>query len=103
MFIQHYIISFKDDGQGVNVEAIRHKLESSGRSSRVLNKSEQEVACLIFEDAVSTQDALSLEAGRGMGLSSLAKAVKNANGSIDLNFVKGKGSEFKICLPKQFN
>jgi chemotaxis protein histidine kinase CheA len=59
------------------------------------------VAYLIFEDAVSTQEGLSLEAGRGMGLSSLANAIKNAQGSIELNFVKGKGSEFRIFLPKQ--
>lgn len=91
------LISYSDNGKGLNLDALRTPL----------NQPDQELALKIFEDGKSTKDSVTLISGRGVGLSWVKSAIEHAKGSINIEFtndlVKGhRQFQYKVILPKTF-
>ncbi|WP_141733955.1 7TM diverse intracellular signaling domain-containing protein [Oligoflexus tunisiensis] len=62
------LVSYQDDGNGLDLEAIRSKGIESGILQADQDYSDQAIADLIFHSGFSTRNAVSEISGRGMGL-----------------------------------
>jgi two-component system chemotaxis sensor kinase CheA len=54
---------------------------------------------LIFRPGFSTQDEVSMDAGRGVGMDVIAKTIYGLGGKIGVSTSPGKFTRFKITLP----
>jgi chemotaxis protein histidine kinase CheA len=54
---------------------------------------------LIFRPGFSTQDEISMDAGRGVGMDVVARSVYALGGKIGVSTHPGKFTRFKIVLP----
>lgn len=74
----YFSISVRDNGVGMNPETVRQ----------------------IFEPFFSTKDK---SMGTGLGLTIVYNVVQQSGGFIDIDSEPGKGTEFKIYMPKYFS
>jgi chemotaxis protein histidine kinase CheA len=54
---------------------------------------------LIFRSGFSTQEEVSMDAGRGVGMDVVARSVHQLGGKISLSTKSGQYTRFKIVLP----
>jgi two-component system, chemotaxis family, sensor kinase CheA len=96
-----YELVFEDDGAGIKPEtlkaaAVRSRLitqeEAAGMDTRT-------AMALIFRPGLSTQDGVSMDAGRGVGMDVVARSVYALGGKIGVSTHPGKFTRFKIVLP----
>ncbi len=92
-------ISVRDDGGGLDLDAIHAKAVRTGRitASEVLSR--DQIARLIFATGLSTRDTVGAVAGRGIGMDVVAAEVERLRGSIVLDSVAGQGTTFRIRVP----
>jgi two-component system chemotaxis sensor kinase CheA len=92
---------FEDDGAGISPEqlkaaAVRKQIlteeEASGMDTRA-------AMALIFRPGFSTQEEVSMDAGRGVGMDVVARSVYSLGGKIGVSTNPGKFTRFKIVLP----
>ena len=97
----HIIISIVDDGKGMRPDVIRNKAVEKGLISPELASGldEEQSLDLILLPGFSTKDQISSVSGRGVGMDVVKTNINKLNGSIQINSVPGKGSEFSITLP----
>jgi two-component system chemotaxis sensor kinase CheA len=93
-FIKMQIV---DDGRGINIAGIRAKLRGQGRS--VENLSELEIAQHVFDDGLSTRDAVTAISGQGVGMGSVRSAILKIRGKIRVAKTDRHGTTFEILLP----
>jgi len=95
------IITVQDDGQGINVTAIRDRALKEGLLSHKDMKSvtEQELFECLFQPGFSTSDTVDDIAGRGFGLDIVRAHVDRIQGEIEVRSQPEKGSEFMLKLP----
>ena len=94
------IIRYRDDGKGLNTDAIREKARSLPEfSSSVDSLKPGELARLIFHPGLSTSSETSLSAGRGVGMALVRHRVQEAGGKISIRSVPKRFMEFSISLP----
>ncbi len=96
-----YELLFEDDGAGISLDtlkaaAVRKRLiseqEAAGMDARA-------AMGLIFRSGFSTQDEVSMDAGRGVGMDVVARSVYKLGGKIGVSTNPGKYTRFKILLP----
>jgi len=93
-------ITISDDGSGMHVDGIRNRLLDMGHDEEVLrNMTDAEIREQVFEDALSTQDEVTLLSGRGVGLSAVKKEVEDLGGHISVSSTEGAGTTFTIRIP----
>ncbi len=94
-------IEISDDGQGVNVEAVRAQAVQAGliSESDATALSESEVVDMIFHTGFSTARELTKVSGRGVGLSVVKERVSHLQGSADMETQAGRGSTLQIKVP----
>jgi signal transduction histidine kinase len=96
-----YELVFEDDGAGISPET----LKAAAVRKQII--SEQEAAgmdtraamALIFRPGFSTQEEVSMDAGRGVGMDVVARSVYALGGKIGVSTNPGKFTRFKIVLP----
>jgi two-component system, chemotaxis family, sensor kinase CheA len=95
------VISLEDDGNGVDVEAVKRKAVERGvvTQEQVDRMSDQEAVQLIFAPGLSTAKTLSDVSGRGVGMDVVRANVEKINGSVEVETRRGKGTIFTIRLP----
>jgi CheY-like chemotaxis protein/two-component sensor histidine kinase len=95
------VLSVSDDGRGVTVSKLKEKALRSGSISQQLADSmtDEEALELMFLRGVTTAEKLSLNAGRGIGMSIVREAVESRGGMIWIESEPQKGSVFMIRLP----
>jgi two-component system chemotaxis sensor kinase CheA len=54
---------------------------------------------LIFAPGFSTQEGVSMDAGRGIGMDVVARSVANLGGKIGVSTHPGKFTRFRVVLP----
>ncbi len=93
------IIEIADDGNGIDVEAVKARAIERGiiHPGKVLT--ELESFNLIFEPGFSTAAKITNISGRGVGLDVVKRQIEKLNGSVSVSSQKGKGSKFVIKLP----
>jgi chemosensory pili system protein ChpA (sensor histidine kinase/response regulator) len=93
------VVTFQDDGAGLNLDRIREKAVEQGLISAQAHPSDAEVSHLIFATGLSTADGVSELAGRGIGMDVVRNEVNALGGLIDVTSQRGQGTQFKLVLP----
>lgn len=94
-------ITVADDGQGIDLEAIRKKIVASGRSPAATagSLSEQEVLNFLFLPGFSTAPALTEISGRGVGLDIVLNLAQELGGRARIENRRPNGAAFHLQLP----
>lgn len=95
----YVVITVKDDGEGLKVEAIKEKAMEKGLISKDDDITEKEVFDLIFAPGFSTAGTVSNVSGRGVGMDVVKKTVDALRGTITIKSEKSSGSSIMIKLP----
>jgi chemotaxis protein histidine kinase CheA len=95
------LISYNDDGSGLNIEKIRSKAIETGKWKKddLKNWSDDQIAKLILVQGISTSDRADMFAGRGMGMSIIREKLNEINGDIQIKNVTGKSCTFELKIP----
>lgn len=95
-----FVLTIKDDGAGLNQEALQRKAITLGIIQEGQTLSESQIVDLIFMAGVSTAQEVSDVSGRGVGMDVVKRNVESAGGSISVASIPGKGCTFSLTLPK---
>ena len=95
------VIKVRDDGKGLDVQAIRDKAVDRGLVGRneVDRMPDREVFHFIFEPGFSTAKVVSDVSGRGVGMDVVRTNIEKLNGMIELESEKDAGTSISIKLP----
>ena len=98
---RHICIEVKDDGRGVNVEAVKKKIieKELATEAEVERMSEKEIIQFIFKPGFSTAEKVTDLSGRGMGMDIVLSKLEGINGTVDVESVTGQGATVTIKLP----
>jgi two-component system chemotaxis sensor kinase CheA len=98
---QRLRIVIADDGQGVDVSALRTRATEAGAVTPALAEAADDntLLALLFLPGFSTRESSDLLAGRGIGLDIALGAVQRLGGTIRLSSKYGEGFEARIDLP----
>lgn len=92
------VISVRDDGRGLDLEAIRETIAARDSDmARLMNEAELKEA--IFQVGVSTSPIVTDISGRGLGLDIVRRSVEALHGRIDIDTTPDAGSTFEMTLP----
>jgi chemosensory pili system protein ChpA (sensor histidine kinase/response regulator) len=88
-----------DDGGGIDLGRLHDKAIEKGivRANQPL--SEAEKAQLIFATGLSTAEAVTELAGRGVGMDVVRNEIASIGGRIDIASTRGEGTAFTVYLP----
>jgi len=86
-------IAIGDDGRGLDLAAIRDRLNSKGMA---VPDDEQELVDRIFASGFSTSTAVTAVSGRGVGLEVVQSRIKAMRGIVDVAFEPGRGTRFTL-------
>lgn len=95
-------LTCRDDGNGLDVEAIRNRAVRDGmlQPDAAQTLPENEVYTMIFEPGFSTATAVSEDAGRGVGLDALHETITGQlKGEIQMEFGAGRYCQFELLIP----
>ena len=100
---QRFELVFQDDGCGIVPERLRETAVRRGDLSADAARHLDTKAslALIFKPGFSTHDGNDRDAGRGVGLDFVLKAVHSIGGKISIATAPGKYTRFSILLPAQ--
>jgi len=93
------VIEIKDDGGGINREAVFNKALEKGIVDENTTLSDSQVFDLLFEPGFSTATEVSDISGRGVGMDVVKKNIQSLGGRIQVESEQGKGSTFRVNLP----
>ena len=94
------VIVIKDDGRGLNREAIINKaIEKGITNKRPEDISDKEAYNFILAPGFSTKESVTEYSGRGVGMDVVHNNIKKLRGSITIDSEPGKGSMFIIRIP----
>jgi len=93
------IIRVKDDGKGLDEQAILKKAIEKGIVVQGQHLKRHEIFDLVFLPGFSTAKQLTAVSGRGVGLDVVRKEIENLNGAIYLDSEPGKGTTFSLEIP----
>ena len=98
------MISVTDDGRGIAFRPLLEKAVASNMISRVEAEkmTPDRIRELIFLPGLTTAEKLSLNAGRGVGMTIVRECVAAAGGVISIETWPQKGTTFSIRIPRPF-
>jgi two-component system, chemotaxis family, sensor kinase CheA len=90
----------RDDGRGVDLEAVRRAVERRGLYSADAAKlGTEELLQFLLGGGISTSGAITQLAGRGIGLDIVRDAVSGLRGNVGIHTEKGLGTTLEIVVP----
>lgn len=92
-------LELKDDGRGLDLDAIRRKAVDRALIPADIDLSDDEARALIFLPGFSTAGNVSQVAGRGVGMDVVAGSVREMGGFVDLQSEFGKFTRIQLNLP----
>ncbi|MBQ7065669.1 MAG: chemotaxis protein CheA [Lachnospiraceae bacterium] len=95
------VIEVGDDGNGIDVEAVKSKAISRGTitAEQAEGMSDKEIIDLLFLPSFSTAQKVSDVSGRGVGLDVVKSKIESLSGEVEVKTKLGEGSTFIIRLP----
>ncbi|PLY00373.1 MAG: chemotaxis protein CheA [Desulfuromonas sp.] len=93
------ILQVKDDGRGLDYQAIRAKAVKQGLISADAELGDKDIAELIMTAGFSTASSVTNVSGRGVGMDVVKQAIEDLRGSVEVSGKKGQGTVFTIRLP----
>lgn len=88
-------ISISDDGRGIDWD----KVAARARELGLATGTQADLEHALFSPGVSTAQVVSTISGRGVGMTALQSAVREAGGSLELRSVFGLGTTLTCRLP----
>jgi len=94
-------IQVKDDGKGVDIESLRHKVldKKLVNAKMADNLSKSELLDFLFLPAFSTRSEVTELSGRGVGLDIVHSALQEVRGKLHADTALDKGMEINMELP----
>ncbi len=94
-------ITIRDDGRGMNGEALRRKAYEKGLiDAEAANRLDTEQSLhLVFLPGFSTKEEVSSISGRGVGMDVVKTGIEKLNGRIEIESEVGAGTTFRLSLP----
>ncbi|MBF0559700.1 MAG: chemotaxis protein CheA [Nitrospirae bacterium] len=93
------LIQIKDDGAGINKEAVRAKAVEKGLIKPDSDLPENEIFSLILAPGFSTSQKVTSVSGRGVGMDVVKRGIDALRGTIDISSIKDEGTTITIRLP----
>jgi len=93
------VLEVKDDGKGLDREAVRSKAIEKGLIDAKMKLDDQELFGLIFLPGFSTAKVVTDVSGRGVGMDVVKKNIEKLGGTVAIGSEPGKGSMFTVRLP----
>jgi two-component system chemotaxis sensor kinase CheA len=93
------VVEIRDDGKGLDREAILTKARERGLIAEGTLLSDREVYNLVFLPGFSTAKEVTDVSGRGVGMDVVKKNIEALRGQAEILSEPGKGSIFRISLP----
>jgi chemosensory pili system protein ChpA (sensor histidine kinase/response regulator) len=94
------IVTFADDGRGLDRAEIRRALVRTGRLSAEDAPSETQMMAAIFEAGFSSRPIADQLAGRGLGLHIVKGAALRTGGDVTVEDAPGQGTRFVFSAPQ---
>ncbi|MEB0079288.1 Hpt domain-containing protein [Pseudomonas sp. CCI3.2] len=93
------VIEMRDDGAGVDLDAVRRKAIKRGLIDASAELSDYELLQFILQAGFSTAEKVTQISGRGVGMDVVHAEVKQLGGSMIIDSKPGQGTRFQIRLP----
>ena len=95
------VIEVRDDGAGINVEAVKETAIERGviTPEQGESMSEKDIINLLFHAGFSTAKKISDVSGRGVGLDVVKSKIESLSGEVEVKSKMGEGSTWTIRLP----
>ena len=95
------IMTFSDDGRGINPEIIRNRAIELELIDENEQMSDNDLIDLVYKEQLSSKDDADTLSGRGIGLIALVDSVKALDGIISIKTEVHKGTDIIIRIPKE--
>jgi two-component system chemotaxis sensor kinase CheA len=95
----YVVIEIADDGKGLDTAKILAKACERGLVDANQQLTEQQIFMLIFEPGFSTAETVTNLSGRGVGMDVVRRNIEDLRGTIEIQSIQGKGTQFRIRLP----
>ncbi len=95
------VIEVGDDGNGIDVEAVKEKAIERGvvTPDQASMMSEKDIINLLFHAGFSTAKEITDVSGRGVGLDVVKSKIESLSGEVEVKSKLGEGSTWTIRLP----
>lgn len=93
------LITIKDDGGGIDREAVLARGIEKGLVPSGVELSERELFNLVFTPGFSTSASLTSISGRGVGMDVVKRSVESLRGAITINSIPGCGTTVTVRIP----
>ena len=93
------VLSLSDDGAGIDLDRLHRKAIDKGVVGPKQALSDGERMQLVFATGLSTAEAVTELAGRGVGMDVVRNEIAAIGGRIDITSARGQGTTFSIYLP----
>ena len=95
----HVIIRIKDDGKGLDSDAIMAKAVEKGLATPGAELTDREIFNFVLAPGFSTAKKVTNVSGRGVGMDVAKRAIDALRGAIEMTTERGKGTTVTITLP----
>lgn len=95
------VVEVRDDGRGIDVEALRAEVVVRGLATIDVAESlsPAEVLEFLFLPGFTTRTDVSEISGRGVGLDGVRTMVQESGGRVTIDTTPGRGTTFRLVLP----
>lgn len=93
------IIEIRDDGRGVNDEAVLKKAIRNGLASPDVDYTHKEILSFLLMPGFSTNVEVTEFSGRGVGMDVVKRSVEELGGSVSISSEQGKGMSTILKIP----
>ena len=93
------VIELRDDGRGIDPDALCRKAVEKGLITANAQLSREEILALIFAPGLSTAEKITAVSGRGVGMDVVKRNIERLRGKVEIASEVGVGSTFTIKLP----
>ena len=93
------LVVLKDDGHGINIDAVRKKAIERGLITEDSTLTDVEVMQFILHAGFSTAQKVTQISGRGVGMDVVNSEIKQMGGTLFIDSIPGQGTEFQVRLP----
>jgi chemosensory pili system protein ChpA (sensor histidine kinase/response regulator) len=95
----YLLVNMHDDGAGIDLDALRRKASEGGFLTPQAAENDDAAMQLIFRSGISTAKAVSMVAGRGVGMDVVADSLRQVGGDIQVSSRFGQGANFRMNIP----
>jgi two-component system chemotaxis sensor kinase CheA len=93
------LITIRDDGAGLDRDAIRNKAIERGLLPANVDVPDREIFAQIFAPGFSTAAKVTSVSGRGVGMDVVKRGIEGLRGSIGVDSVRGSGTTITLKIP----